>query len=105
MEAFVEHEFLPCFLINIHSFHNVHLLRSVLLHNLTAPIAYSANRHADHNVYASQLHGTQETKQKKTAEKRKMTEAAKKEKCAEGGPSKRTRLDVLPTELDIMDTT
>jgi len=80
----------------------VHLLRSVLPHNLTAPITYSANHRADHDVYASRLHGTQEIKWKETAEKRKMMEATKK--GPEGGPSKRTRLDGLPTELD-MDTT
>ena len=102
MEAFIEHKSLPRFLINIQSFHNVHLLRSVLPHNLTAPIAYSANRRADHDMYASQLHGTREIKWEETAEKRKTMEATKK--GPEGGPSKRTRLDGLPTELD-MDTT
>jgi len=73
-----------------------------LPHNLTAPIAYSANRRADHDMYASRLHGTWEIKRKETAEKRKTTEATKK--GPEGGPLKKTRLDGLPTELD-MDTT
>ena len=91
-EAFVEHKPLAQFLINSHSFHNVHLLRSVLPRDLTAPIPYSVNRRADHDVLAVQLHGTQEIKRKKAAEKRKTTTEAKRGPEGEG-PSKRTRLD------------
>jgi len=83
----------------------VHLLRSVLPRNLTAPIPYSANWRADHDVLAGRLHGTRESKRKEAAEKRKTTTEAKKGPEG-GGPSKRTRLEVLhPTELGDMDTT
>ena len=98
-EAFIEHKSVARFLINIHSFHNVHLLRSVLPCNLTAPIPYSANRRADHDELAGQLHGTREIKRKETAGKRKATEAAKKG-FEGGGPSKRTQLGLLQPDTD-----
>jgi hypothetical protein len=78
----------------------MHLLRSVLPRSLTAPIPYSANRQADHDVLADQLFGAREIKRQVAAEKRK----AKKGPEGEGS-SQRIRLDLLhPTELVDMDT-
>jgi len=92
-EAFLEHQPLARFLINTHSFHNAHLLRSVLPRNLTSPIPFSSNRRAHHDVLAIQLHGTRDLKRQQVADKRKAMDALKKG-AGGGGSVKRKRLDI-----------
>src|ERR1700678_2501199 len=89
-KAFIEHKPLDHFLINIHAFHNAHLIRAVLPRELTAPIAYSADRRGDHFSIATKLRDVQDGKREKTAEKKKANAELKKAAEAEGGTASET---------------
>lgn len=85
-EAYIEHKPFDCFLINMHAFHNAHLIRSVLPRDLTAPIPFTADRRLHHDQMAQNLRGTQESKRAKTALKaaeRRQAAALQKNKEAE----------------------
>lgn len=77
-ESFIEHKPLDRFLINMHAFHNAHLIRAVLPRNLTSPIAYSTDHREDHFSAATKLREAQNGKQQKAAEKKKAIAELKK---------------------------
>lgn len=73
-EPSIEHKPHDIFLINLHAFHNAHLIRAVLPRNLTQPIPYItvANREAQHAEIAATLRNSQKEKRQKAAEKKKV---------------------------------
>jgi len=100
-DSFIEHTPLDRFLINTHAFHNAHLIREALPRDLTIPIAYSADRVADHSSIATKLWEIQSGRRLNAAEKKKA--AAELKKATEGddttaaagsGAKKRRRADV-----------
>jgi hypothetical protein len=107
-ESLIEHKPVGIFLVNTHAFHNAHLIRSVLPHDLTRPIPYVTNRKAQHAETAAKLRDSQNEKRLKTAEKKKKVVAnlnraaeleAQKSLTASGSTSstKRRRQD---TDID-----
>ena len=62
METFIEHKPLDSFLINMHAFHNAHLIRSILPRDLTALIPYTADHQSHHNQIAQKLRVGQDSK-------------------------------------------
>ena len=99
-DSFIERAPLDHFLINTHTFHNAHLIREALPRDLTIPIAYSADRVADHFSIATKLREIQGGRRLNAAEKKKA--AAELKKATEGdetaaagsGGKKRRRADV-----------
>ncbi|KAF9526609.1 hypothetical protein CPB83DRAFT_937649 [Crepidotus variabilis] len=77
-ESFIEHKPLDQYLINIHAFHNAHLLREVLPRALVQPIPFMPNRIAHHAAIAKDLRSTQEAKREaattKAADRKRATE-------------------------------
>lgn len=72
-ESSIEHKPIDTFLINIHAFHNAHLIRAILPRNLIRPIPYItvANCEAQHAEIAATLRNSQKEKREKAAEKKK----------------------------------
>ncbi|KAJ7364499.1 hypothetical protein DFH08DRAFT_920925 [Mycena albidolilacea] len=68
IENYIVHGSLDRFFINMHSFHNAHLLRATLPRDLVAPIPLFSDRQAKHVELATQL---REKARKKTPKKRK----------------------------------
>jgi len=75
----MEHKPLNMYLINTHAFHNAHLIRAILLWDLTAPIPYVVDQQSHHDQIAWKLCVTQDSKRAattlKAAEKRKAATA------------------------------
>ncbi|KAF5379419.1 hypothetical protein D9615_006531 [Tricholomella constricta] len=78
-EAFIVHKEIDRYLINIHAFHNAHLIRATLPRDLTKPIPFRLNREEHHSTIAASLRTVQEAKRAKTAAQA----AARKAKVAE----------------------
>ena len=57
------HTEVPRFIINMHSLHNPHLIRSVLPRNLVAPIPISNDRRQTQETMAKKLRRTREQKE------------------------------------------
>ncbi|KAF7369752.1 hypothetical protein MVEN_00307000 [Mycena venus] len=74
IENYVVHEPLDCFFINMHSFHNAHLLRTTLLRELVAPIPLFSDRQAKHFELATQLREKVASRKAAAAKKRKRPE-------------------------------
>ncbi|KAJ7779048.1 hypothetical protein B0H16DRAFT_1248372, partial [Mycena metata] len=55
VEQFIVHEPLDRFFINIHAFHNSHLLRATLPRDLVAPVPLFPDRQAKHYELAARL--------------------------------------------------
>lgn len=82
------------FIINIHAFHNTHLIRAILPRSLTVPIPFTLDRYAYHLETAAKLRLSQDGRRAATAEKiRKKkvdtasaaTQSARKRQRADGG--------------------
>ncbi|KAI0713662.1 hypothetical protein C8Q76DRAFT_843912 [Earliella scabrosa] len=87
-EAYIEHKLdVPRFLINMHSLHNPHLIRSVLPHALVAPIPISADRRGLHDTMSARLRKTREQKEA-TAQARKAKKAADAQAASRSQPSR-----------------
>ncbi|KAF8899971.1 hypothetical protein CPB85DRAFT_1163009, partial [Mucidula mucida] len=55
MESFIEHRELEQHFINLHVFHNAHLIQALLPRHLTVPVPLFTNRCAFHNEQAATL--------------------------------------------------
>lgn len=85
LDACVAHKPIDQFIINLHGFHNSHLVRMILPRSLTAPIPLFEDRLAKHNELAASLRVSQtnkraqqkvrqaENKRKREAEKQQST--------------------------------
>ncbi|KAL7280675.1 hypothetical protein ACG7TL_005614 [Trametes sanguinea] len=62
-EKFIEHQNVHRYIINMHSLHNPHLIRSVLPHDLTAPIPHFTDRRKAHDQLAKALRDSTHQKQ------------------------------------------
>jgi hypothetical protein len=82
VETFIVHKPVDHFFINMHSFHNAHLLRSVLPRDLTAPIPLFEDRRTKHDELAAALRELNNAKQ---------AARVRKEKDAEEGKSKKRK--------------
>ncbi|KDQ28455.1 hypothetical protein PLEOSDRAFT_1041925, partial [Pleurotus ostreatus PC15] len=88
MDACIEHKPVHQFIINLHAFHNAHLLRTVLPRSLSAPIPLFDDRRSKHNELAASLRVSQtdkraqqkvrqgENKRKRDAEKQRTQSGA-----------------------------
>nr|GAT48237.1 predicted protein [Mycena chlorophos] len=76
---FVEHQSVDRYILNIHSFHNPHLIRATLPRHLWAPIPLFSDRKAKHDEFAQCL------RDKKAAKKNKGSEAATEDPNLVGG--------------------
>jgi hypothetical protein len=102
-EEFIEHKPLDEFLINIHAFHNAHLIRAILPRDLTAPIPYTVDRRAHHDHIAETLRTAQDAKRAVTALK-----TAKKKKAvtvAIGTAREPLAAAAVPTPTSVEDAT
>ena len=106
----IEHQPIDCFVINIHAFHNAHLLRAALPRSLTIPIPiyHSENRKLKHFEIAQSLQAIQNVKQAeaKAKGKQKQTEAIIPESIGRPqlGSNKRVRLERDELEMDFNNT-
>ena len=114
METFIEHKPLDSFLINMHAFHNAHLIRSILPRDLTALIPYTADHQSHHNQIAQKLQVGQDSKRKATALKAAQKKATQQKPTAAGtetpqetiaaGRRKRRHDEIdLDAEEDVME--
>ncbi|KAE9393245.1 hypothetical protein BT96DRAFT_959108 [Gymnopus androsaceus JB14] len=78
--SFIEHSDDDRFIINMYGLHNANLIRKLLPRHLTIPIPLHNDREAFHHETAARLRQLQDTKRKKTQEKRKATAAENKRK-------------------------
>lgn len=88
MDACIEHKPVHQLIINLHAFHNAHLLRMVLPRSLSAPIPLFDDRRSKHNELAASLRVSQtdkraqqkvrqgENKRKRDAEKQRTQSGA-----------------------------
>ncbi|KAI0349150.1 hypothetical protein OH77DRAFT_1533351 [Trametes cingulata] len=82
-ERFIEHKLnVERYIVNMHSLHNPHLIRSVLPRDITAPIPRFADRRQAHAQFAKALRESQNRKQATAAARR----AAKKNAAPAGLP-------------------
>jgi hypothetical protein len=95
-EQFIEHKPLDEYLINTHAFHNAHLIREILPHNLTVPIAFRADRHAHHTQIAVDLRNTRDEKRAATA----LKAVERRQKAATANEKKRKRGEELNEPAD-----
>ncbi|KAJ6494369.1 hypothetical protein C8R45DRAFT_777599, partial [Mycena sanguinolenta] len=73
IENFIVHLPLDRFFINMHAFHNSHLLRATLPRNLVAPILLFPERQAKHSQLATNLREKVASRKLPAAKKRKRT--------------------------------
>lgn len=92
IQTYIEHKPIERFIINMHAFHNAHLLRATLPRSLVAPIPLYPDRQAKHFEIAAGLRVTQEAKRKARASQRKQ-ELTKSADNTGPVPNKRKRLD------------
>ena len=98
-EKFIEHRHETTadrFIINMHAFHNAHLLRMTISRKLSAPIPIHEDRVAKHAEISCSLRETQGAKRTAQKEKRAAVKAAKKkaqeaEGEDEGGHSRKRK--------------
>lgn len=81
-EYFLEHKSDDRFVVNLHAFHNAHLVRRALPRELTAPTPLFADRCVQHDEMAKCLRGIQGVKREATRKKR---EETKKRKADQAG--------------------
>lgn len=80
-EEFIEHIHTHAtdrFVVNMHSFHNPHLIRSAIPRSLSAPQLLHQDRHAKHAEFSAVLRETQNKKRAARKEKREANRAAAK---------------------------
>ncbi|KAJ7053540.1 hypothetical protein C8F01DRAFT_941604, partial [Mycena amicta] len=61
-ENFIVHTSLERYIINMHSFHNAHLIRATLPRTLWAPVPLFSDRKSKHDEFAASLRNSKATK-------------------------------------------
>lgn len=100
IRAYIEHQAMERFVINMHAFHNAHLIRACLPRLLVAPIVLHTDRQAKHSEVAIDLRAAQEFKRTMTkvrAAKKKNEGIPAAEQMSKGS-NKRQRLEVEEEE-------
>lgn len=69
-DCIIEHTAIQRYIINMHSLHNAHLIRTVIPRTLTAPVPYARDRTALHNKLAALLREDHAKKQNEKAKKK-----------------------------------
>ncbi|KAJ7062953.1 hypothetical protein C8F01DRAFT_1082526 [Mycena amicta] len=69
-EAFIIHKPVDRFIINMHAFHNAHLLRATLPRSLWAPVPLFPDRVSKHKEFAAQLRDNKSSRKAQLAERR-----------------------------------
>lgn len=94
-EAFIVHKDGDRHLINMHAFHNAHLIRATLPRDLTIPIPYAPNREQHHSDIAASLRSVQDAKRATTAAQAvaKKAKAAHEKAGMSASAAKRRRVD------------
>lgn len=93
VESCIAHQSLDEYLINIHTFHNAHLLRECLPHELVAPLPFRSHRQEYHHEVASQLRDLQDEKREAASKKRKEKKAAQAGLAGTVNSRKRKRVE------------
>lgn len=105
LKDYIEHQPIDRFVINIHAFHNAHLLRATLPRSLVSPIPLHLNREEKHHEIAESLRTTQESKRIATKAR---SELKKQTVIGVGGttsgPNKRTR-EEFEMEQEVLNRT
>lgn len=66
VQTYIEHKPVERFVVNMHAFHNAHLLRAYLPRSLVAPLLVYPDRQANHSTISQGLRVIQEAKRIKT---------------------------------------
>ncbi|THU89472.1 hypothetical protein K435DRAFT_821397 [Dendrothele bispora CBS 962.96] len=73
-ESFVEHNAVNSYIINLHSFHNAHLIRQVLLRDLTKPLPLFVNREEKHQEFVENYQKSKTSEGGRKQKKRKQAD-------------------------------